>query len=138
MCDMVWVEEADVCATSVAEKLALNMLFWFICACAVFVIVVLGVVICPMEHVFSLSELASHTSTSGNSFFTAVQGEVSDLGSIAVVAIHQIVGVVPLKAILKSWHGKADDISQFMYIPIAQYLFIPHLISPCYSGQRPL
>jgi chitin synthase len=35
------------------EKLALNMIIWFICACAVFVIAVLGYVICPTQHVTS-------------------------------------------------------------------------------------
>ncbi|KAG6370849.1 P-loop containing nucleoside triphosphate hydrolase protein [Boletus reticuloceps] len=43
------------------EKSALNIIIWFICACAVFVIAVLGVVICPTEHIFSTSELASHS-----------------------------------------------------------------------------
>ncbi|KAF8551362.1 hypothetical protein OG21DRAFT_1374010, partial [Imleria badia] len=43
------------------ERFALNVIIWFICACVVFVIAVLGVVICPTEHVFSTSELASHS-----------------------------------------------------------------------------
>jgi chitin synthase len=43
------------------EKLALNLLIWFICGCVVFVIAVLGVLICPTEHVFNASELASHS-----------------------------------------------------------------------------
>ena len=43
------------------EKLALNIIIWFICACAVFVITVLGLVICPTQHVFNTSELAFQT-----------------------------------------------------------------------------
>jgi chitin synthase len=46
------------------EKLALNFIIWFFCACAVFVIAILGLVICPTEHVFSTSELASHSYSS--------------------------------------------------------------------------
>ncbi|KAF8416231.1 P-loop containing nucleoside triphosphate hydrolase protein [Boletus edulis BED1] len=55
------------------EKFALNVIIWFICACAVFVIPVLGV-ICPTEHVFSTSELASHSfSNSANNVYTAIR-----------------------------------------------------------------
>jgi chitin synthase len=92
------------------EKLALNMLIWFMCSCAVFVIAVLGVVICPTEHVFSTSELASHSSTlSPNNVYTSIRGEVFDLTTIA--ATHQrIVTVVPTKAILKYGGVAADDI----------------------------
>jgi hypothetical protein len=32
------------------RKVALNLLIWFICGCAVFVIAVLGVLICPTVH----------------------------------------------------------------------------------------
>ena len=44
--------------------LALNLLIWFICGCAVFIFAVLGVLICPTEHVFNTSELTSHSITS--------------------------------------------------------------------------
>ena len=44
------------------EKFALNLIIWFMCACAVFVIAVMGPIICPTEHVFSTLELASHSS----------------------------------------------------------------------------
>ena len=61
------------------EKLALN-----ICACVVFVIVVLGVVICPAEHVYNTAELASHSSTlSPYNVLTSIRGEVLDLTSVA-------------------------------------------------------
>ena len=62
------------------EKLTLNFIIWFICVCAVFVIAILGLVICPTEHVFSTSELASHSySNSPNNIHTAIHGEVFDL-----------------------------------------------------------
>ena len=62
------------------EKLALNFIIWFICVCAVFVIAILGLVICPTEHVFSTSELASHSySNSPNNVHTAIHGKVFDL-----------------------------------------------------------
>ncbi|KAF8451038.1 hypothetical protein L210DRAFT_3357614, partial [Boletus edulis BED1] len=54
------MKREDVCQAW-REKFALNIIIWFICACAVFVIAVLGVVICPTEHVFTTSELASHS-----------------------------------------------------------------------------
>jgi chitin synthase len=92
------------------EKLALNMLIWLICACAVFVIAVLGNVICPTEHVFSLSELADHAVTKNpNNVFISIRGEVFDLTQIA--PMHQrVVGVVPSKAILKYGGAPADDL----------------------------
>ncbi|KII91880.1 glycosyltransferase family 2 protein [Plicaturopsis crispa FD-325 SS-3] len=92
------------------EKLALNIIIWFICGCAVFVIAILGAVICPTEHVFSTSELASHSSTSNpNNVYTSIRGEVFDLTQIADV--HQrIVGVVPEKSILKYGGLSADAI----------------------------
>ncbi|KAG8881835.1 hypothetical protein FRB98_004105 [Tulasnella sp. 332] len=66
------------------EKLAINMIIWFICGCAVFVIVFLANLICPKEYVFNLSELATHSSTGSQSkqLFTAVRGEVLDLTGI--------------------------------------------------------
>jgi chitin synthase len=90
------------------EKLALNMIIWFVCACAVFIIAVLGNVICPTEHVFSTSELAGHSyKLNPNNVFTSIRGEVFDLTQIAET--HQrIVGVVPAKSILL-YGGMASD-----------------------------
>ena len=92
------------------EKLALNMLIWFICACAVFVIAVLGNVICPTQHVFSSGELASHSfRRNPNNVFTSIRGEVFDLTQIA--ATHtRVVGVVPAKSILLYGGTSADSI----------------------------
>ncbi|CCF51903.1 hypothetical protein NDA10_007234 [Ustilago hordei] len=78
------------------EKLAINLVIWFICACAVFVIVILGNLICPKQHVYSPNEFATHK---GDSSFTSIRGEVFDLSKL--VASHRgIVPVVPSNAIL--------------------------------------
>jgi chitin synthase len=92
------------------EKLALNMLIWFICGCAIFVIAVLGAIICPTEHVFNSAELASHSSVlDPNNVYTSIRGEVFDLTLIA--ATHQrVVGVVPAKSILTYGGQVADNI----------------------------
>ncbi|KAK2462553.1 hypothetical protein APHAL10511_005523 [Amanita phalloides] len=90
------------------EKLALNLLIWFICGCAVFVIAVLGKLICPKEHVFNTSELASHTTQlNPAAVYAAIRGEVFDLTTIA--AMHgRVVSVVPTKNVL-SYGGKIVD-----------------------------
>ncbi|KAJ6488481.1 glycosyltransferase family 2 protein [Mycena vitilis] len=93
------------------EKLALNMLIWFMCGCTAFVIVFLGRLICPTEHVFSAPELASHSfQFSPNNVYTAVRGEVFDLNTIS--SLHErVVSVVPSKTIPKTYGGlNADSI----------------------------
>ena len=92
------------------EKLALNLLIWFICGCAVFVIAVLGVLICPTEHVFNTSELASHSFTlSPNNVYTSIRGEVFDLSKLTQ-AHQRVVSVVPAKSILNYGGEVADGI----------------------------
>ncbi|GAK64779.1 glycosyltransferase family 2 protein [Moesziomyces antarcticus] len=78
------------------EKLAINLMIWFICACAVFVIVVLGNLICPKQHVYSPNEFATHK---GDSSFTSIRGEVFDLSSL-VTSHKSVVPVVPTNSIL--------------------------------------
>ncbi|KAI0074333.1 glycosyltransferase family 2 protein [Panus rudis PR-1116 ss-1] len=92
------------------EKLALNMIIWFMCGCAVFVIAIIGPLICPTEHVFSSSELASHSfQNDPNNVFTSVRGEVFDLTQLT--GFHQRkVNVVPAKSILKYGGVAADNI----------------------------
>ena len=92
------------------EKLALNIVIWFICACAVFVIAVLGDLICPTQHVFSTGELASHsTNTDPNNVFTAIRGEVFDLTQVAQTH-RRLISVVPVKSILEYGGTFSDDI----------------------------
>lgn len=91
------------------EKLAINFIIWFFCSCAVFIIVALGAIICPTEHVFSTTELASHSYTaSPNNVYTSIRGEVFDLTTVA--STHQrIVSIVPVKTILQTYGGTASD-----------------------------
>lgn len=90
------------------EKLALNLLIWFCCGISIFIIAVLGLVICPAEHVFSQGELSSHDSTASE-VYTSIRGEVFDL---AIVSANHLrtVSVVPTKSILEYGGTSADDI----------------------------
>lgn len=92
------------------EKLALNMLIWFMCGCAVFIIAIVGRIICPTEKVFSSSELQSHSvQNSPNNVYTSIRGEVFDLTQIA--ATHErIVSIIPEKSILKYGGVAADNL----------------------------
>ena len=88
------------------EKLALNLLIWLMCGGAIFVIAVLGNLICPTEHVFNSAELQSHTKSS-NTVLTSIRGEVFDLNVIA--AQHQrTIGIVPKKSLLAYGGTSAD------------------------------
>ncbi|KAF6741605.1 glycosyltransferase family 2 protein [Ephemerocybe angulata] len=92
------------------EKLALNLIIWLICLITVFVIAVLGVLICPTEHVFNTSELAGHTTVNDPAnVFVAIRGEVFDLGEVAQQHL-RTVPVVAQKAILKYGGTIADDL----------------------------
>ncbi|KAL9933429.1 hypothetical protein V8E36_007605 [Tilletia maclaganii] len=75
------------------EKLAINFMIWFICACAVFVIVFMGNLICPKEHVYSREEFR-------NNGFTSIRGEVFDLSKIIDFHVNTI-KVVPEPALRK-------------------------------------
>ncbi|KAF9048289.1 glycosyltransferase family 2 protein [Hymenopellis radicata] len=90
------------------EKLALNMLIWFMCGCAVFVIAVLGNLICPTEHVYNESELASYNSKS-TTVYTSIRGEVFDLSIITATHL-RVVNVVPKKSILTYGGTSSDNI----------------------------
>ncbi|KAJ3554665.1 hypothetical protein NM688_g2995 [Phlebia brevispora] len=92
------------------EKLALNMIIWFMCGCAIFIIAIIGPLICPTEKVFSTSELQSHSlQNQPSNVYTSIRGEVFDLTEIA--ATHQrVVSVVPEKSLLKYGGVASDDI----------------------------
>ncbi|KAK8846712.1 hypothetical protein IAR55_005799 [Kwoniella newhampshirensis] len=93
------------------EKLAINMIIWFICGCTIFVIAVLGPVICPTQHVYSTSELASHSyKQNPNNAFVAIRGEVFDLSQIAPTHL-TAVSVVPTKSIMQ--YGGLDASNLF-------------------------
>ncbi|EFX04149.1 chitin synthase [Grosmannia clavigera kw1407] len=60
------------------EKLAINMLIWFSCCLAAFILVVFPLIICPTQHVFSASELANHNGKKSHAY-VAIRGQVFDL-----------------------------------------------------------
>lgn len=62
------------------EKLAINMMIWFVCGCAVFVIAVLGNIICPKEHVYTINEISDYNTDSNA--YTYIRGEVFDLTNL--------------------------------------------------------
>ncbi|KAL8280137.1 hypothetical protein RQP46_007467 [Phenoliferia psychrophenolica] len=83
------------------EKLLINMLIWLLCGVAVFIIAILGNLICPTEHVFSAAEIASRSYTSDqNNMLISIRGEAFDLSAFAT--LHQPgSAVIPLKTIEK-------------------------------------
>jgi chitin synthase len=103
------------------EKFAINLIIWFICLCAVFVIAVLGILICPTEHVFSTSELQSHSLTNdANNVYVAVRGEVFDLTNLAVAHSVQV-PVVETKPIL-TYGG--TDASKLFPVQVSSRLYV--------------
>nr|ABB70410.1 hypothetical chitin synthase class V [Puccinia graminis] len=91
------------------EKLAINIVIWFCCGIAVFVIAIMGNLICPKEFVFSANELSSHSfSSNANNMLVAIRGEVFDLTSFAPV---HYPSVVPTKAVQS--YGGTDATNLF-------------------------
>ncbi|WVR04387.1 hypothetical protein IAU60_001389 [Kwoniella sp. DSM 27419] len=83
------------------EKLAINMIIWFICGCTVFVIAFLGPIICPTQHVYTQGELSDHSyKNNPNNAFVAIRGEVFDLSQFAPTHL-TAVSVVPTKSIMQ-------------------------------------
>ncbi|KAF9019249.1 glycosyltransferase family 2 protein [Hymenopellis radicata] len=90
------------------EKLALNMLIWFVCGCTIFVIIFLGNLICPTQHVYNTGELAEFNSKS-SLVYTSIRGEVFDLGVVNAQHL-RAVSVVPSKMILTYGGTTSDNI----------------------------
>jgi chitin synthase len=84
------------------EKLAINMIIWFICAAAIFVIAFLGNIICPKEHVYSANEFSNHKG--GDDSFTSIRGEVFNLNNI--VAFHRNQISVVADKVLEAYAGE--------------------------------
>ncbi|GAA5829328.1 hypothetical protein JCM11251_005008 [Rhodosporidiobolus azoricus] len=81
------------------EKVLINILIWLLCGAAIFVIAVLGEIICPTEHVFNTQELNDKSYTNDpDHMLVAIRGEVFDFSSFAP---HHIPGniVVPTRTI---------------------------------------
>ncbi|CAH7687581.1 putative chitin synthase class V [Phakopsora pachyrhizi] len=91
------------------EKFAINMLIWFCCGVAVFVIAIMGNLICPKEYVFSANELSSRSYTGDiNNMLVAIRGEVFDLTSFAPL---HYPSVVPTKSV--QMYGGTDATNLF-------------------------
>ncbi|WFD42488.1 chitin synthase [Malassezia psittaci] len=61
------------------EKVLINLIIWLICLASIFVIVFLGNVVCPKQHLYSTDELSGYT---GKKAYTAIRGEVFNLNGI--------------------------------------------------------
>ncbi|GAA98572.1 glycosyltransferase family 2 protein [Mixia osmundae IAM 14324] len=85
--------------TAFREKIAINMLIWLLMGIVVFVVAIMGNIICPTEHVYSGSELNSHSFISAvNNMLVAIRGEVFDLSSFAP---RHYPSIVPLLSVQK-------------------------------------
>lgn len=84
------------------EKVAINFIIWFMCACVIFIMIGFPNLICPTQHVFSESELTSYNGKNGKSSYVAIRGIVYDLN--AFMPIHYP-SIIPTKS-LKKYAGK--------------------------------
>ena len=83
------------------EKLAINMLIWIVCGISIFVIAILGLIICPHEYVFSEAEVKSHSyNADPGHTYTYIRGEVFQLTSFLSTHLTQV-NVVPTKTVMK-------------------------------------
>jgi len=64
------------------EKLAINLLIWSIMGSAVFVIAILGNLICPRQYVFSAGEISQQSYTNNpDKEYVSIRGEVFDVSA---------------------------------------------------------
>ncbi|GAA6024747.1 hypothetical protein JCM10207_008883, partial [Rhodosporidiobolus poonsookiae] len=98
------------------EKVLINMLIWLLCGAAIFVIAVLGNIICPTEHVYNTQELNDKSYTNDpDNMLVAIRGEVFDFTSFAP---HHIPGnsVIPTKTIEKLG---GQDLSDYFPVQVS-------------------
>ncbi|KAJ5899273.1 hypothetical protein N7495_004017 [Penicillium taxi] len=67
--------------TAWREKLAINMIIWFSCGVAVFMIVGFPGLVCPTQHVYSNGELSDKNGKDGADSYIGVRGVVFNLGT---------------------------------------------------------
>ncbi|RDW90316.1 chitin synthase class Va [Aspergillus mulundensis] len=79
------------------EKLAINLMIWFCCGAAIFIIVGFPALICPTQHVYSAAELSSHDGKDGHSSYTSIRGVVLNLGDFLDAHYPKIVPQSSLK-----------------------------------------
>lgn len=74
------------------------MMIWFVCGVAVFIIAVMGNLICPREYVYSAAELNSRSYTADrNNMLVAIRGEVFDLSTFAPLHYPPIVSTTSVQ-----------------------------------------
>ncbi|KAL1957464.1 hypothetical protein VTO42DRAFT_6032 [Malbranchea cinnamomea] len=95
------------------EKLAINILIWLCCGIAVFFIVLLPLIICPRQHVYSAEELSARDGKGNNDAYVAIRGEVFDLGAFAPAHYPNI---VPESALMKY---AGQDISDLFPVQVS-------------------
>lgn len=83
------------------EKLAINMIIWFACGVAVFMIVGFPGVVCPTQDVYNTAELSNHNGKGGQNSFVAIRGVVFNLGDFMP---SHYPSIVPQKS-LKNYAG---------------------------------
>ncbi|KAJ5287302.1 Chitin synthase 8 [Penicillium angulare] len=83
------------------EKLAINIIIWFACGAAVFMIVAFPGLVCPTQHVYSKGELSTHNGKGSESSFMSISGVVFNLGDFIP---NHYPKVVPSKS-LKTYAG---------------------------------
>ncbi|KAL8959339.1 MAG: hypothetical protein Q9193_003783 [Seirophora villosa] len=115
------------------EKFAINLLIWLSCLFVVFFIVIFPQIICPRQHVYSAAELSAHDGKDGHDSYTAIRGEVFDLGAfipahyppiISPTALKKYAGVdctalfpVQVSALCVGKNGPIDDSVQLSFAP---------------------
>ncbi|KAJ5755484.1 Chitin synthase 8 [Penicillium manginii] len=87
--------------TAWREKLAINLIIWFACGVAIFMIVAFPGLICPTQHVYSKGELSNQNGKDGASSYVAVRGVVFNLGDFMPAHYPDI---IPQKS-LKNYAG---------------------------------
>ncbi|KAJ5662206.1 Chitin synthase 8 [Penicillium maclennaniae] len=80
------------------EKLAINMIIWFSCGVAIFMIVAFPGLVCPTQDVYSKGELSTHNGKNGQNEFIAIRGVVFRLDDFAPTHYPDIVPQKALKA----------------------------------------
>ena len=80
------------------EKLAINIIIWFSCLLAVFIVVGFPLALCPTQHVYSQGELQTNNGKNGHEMYTAIRGMVFDLGKFMP---NHYPNIIPQKQIKK-------------------------------------
>ncbi|KAJ5616719.1 hypothetical protein N7537_001833 [Penicillium hordei] len=80
------------------EKLAINMIIWFACGVAVFMIVGFPGVVCPTQDVYNTAELSGKNGKGTEDSYIAIRGVVFNLGSFMPSHFPDIVPQKSMKA----------------------------------------